>query len=281
MTTALVLAGGGVAGIASETGVLRGLEEAAPQVAAALLDAEVIIGTSAGSTVAAQITAGRSLADLYDDQVNGTSPEIDIDFSIADLVERFGRAVQGAEPGQELRRRIGTLALETPTVEEAARRAVIEKRLPRHEWPATDLRIVAVDVATGEEAIFDRHSGVDLVDAVAASCAVPGVWPPVTIAGRRYMDGGVRSSSNVDLARGADRILVLSPAGEDMPSLTGVALQDEAAALAPAAVTVIYANAAALAAFGTNPLSTSTRRPGAEAGRAQGLEAAERFGDAW
>ena len=281
MRMALVLAGGGVAGIAWETGVLRGLGEAAPGLAAAVVSADLIIGTSAGSTVAAQVTSGRPLPELYEDQVSGPSPEIDVDITISELIERFTLAAHGAKSRGEVRRRIGALALDTPTVDEAVRRAVIEMRLPRHEWPAADVRIVAVDVATGEERIFDRHSGVSLVDAVAASCAVPGVWPPVTIDGRRYMDGGIRSASNVDLAAGYDRVLVLSPANADMPSLSGVKLKDELAALAPAEVEVIDADSSAVASFGTNPLDPATRRPAAEAGKAQGLQAAGRLASWW
>jgi NTE family protein len=110
---------------------------------------------------------------------------------------------------------------------------------------------------------------------------VPGVWPPVTIAGRRYMDGGARSSSNVDLAAGFDRILVLSPAEPAAPSLSGATLAEELAGLAPADVALVHADETATAAFGTNPLAASTRRPAAEAGRAQGLEAAGRIASWW
>ncbi|KOG91505.1 patatin, partial [Streptomyces varsoviensis] len=72
------------------------------------------------------------------------------------------------------------------------RRAVVERRLLSHEWPARRLLVTAVDAATGEFTAFDAASGVGIVDAVAASCAVPGVWPPVTIGAKRYIDGGVR-----------------------------------------------------------------------------------------
>jgi len=70
--------------------------------------------------------------------------------------------------------------------------------------------VTAVDAATGEFRTFDRDSGVPLVQAVAASCAVPGVYPPVTIGGRRYVDGGMRSAANVDLAAGVERVVVLA-----------------------------------------------------------------------
>jgi len=96
-----------------------------------------------------------------------------------------------------------TFALATDTVTEPERRRVIECRLPSHEWPSRALKTVAVDAGSGEPRVLDSASGVSLVDAVTASTAVPGVWPPATIEGRRYIDGGVRSSANADCALGA------------------------------------------------------------------------------
>ena len=109
----------------------------------------------------------------------------------------------------------------TATVSEAVRRDVIAQRLPSHDWPHRDLRITAIDIGTGELVAFDRHSGVELVDAVAASCAVPGAWPPVTIGERRYMDGGVGSTMNLKLAADCDAVVVLVPSGKGAPSPFG------------------------------------------------------------
>jgi NTE family protein len=72
------------------------------------------------------------------------------------------------------RRRIGVLRTETVPLKT---RRIIASRLPTAHWPRCDLRVVAVDTETGEHVVFHRHSGVELVDAVAASCAVPGSWP--------------------------------------------------------------------------------------------------------
>jgi NTE family protein len=131
----------------------------------------------------------------------------------------------------------------------------------------------AIDAQTGELTVFTRDSGVELTDAVAASCAVPGVWPPVTIGGRRYMDGGMRSATNADLAAGCDVVLVITPQSPDAPPPWG-GLDAELDQLRPAEVSVIYADAASVAAFGTNPLSPATRGPAARAGRAVGQAAA-------
>ena len=98
--------------------------------------------------------------------------------------------MEGASSTEEVLRRVGAYALAADTVPEAERRAVIESRLQSHEWPSRRIMLIAVDAATGDAVRFDSGSGASLVDAVAASCAVPGIWPPVTIGGRRYVDGG-------------------------------------------------------------------------------------------
>jgi NTE family protein len=267
--TALVLAGGGVAGIAWELGVLRGIADADPGLADELLRSDLIVGTSAGSSVAAQITSGVPLDTLYAAQLSAETAEVEADLDTAALAAAFGRAMNGADSPQEARRRIGALALESETVDPALRLAAIDARLPVKTWPARRLVLPAVDAETGEPALFTAESGVSLRDAVAASCAVPGVWPPVQIGDRRYVDGGVRSMTNADLAAGADRVLIIQPAPADTPQPWGD-LAAEIAALAPARVQVISADAASIEAFGTNPLALATRGPSARAGRRVG-----------
>lgn len=269
-TRALVLGGGGVAGIAWELGILMGLYDAGVDVRGA----DVIIGTSAGSVVGAQITSGTDLESLYASQLTPVeqSKELKVAFDPIKMMEAFSQAIAGA--GSDLkavRARIGAYALTVPAIPEAERRVIIETRLPVHTWPQQRLLITAVDTETGEEYIMDRASGVSLVDAVAASCAVPGIWPPVTIAGRRYMDGGVRSATNADLARGYERILILNPLGANA-NFFGVGIDSEAAALERegSQVLVIAPDAASTTAIGLNPLDPATRQPSALAGRTQG-----------
>jgi len=280
MTNALVLAGGGVAGIAWELGVLRGIADADPQLAARILAADTVVGTSAGSAVAAQITSGVPLADLYDAQLRAETSEIEVELHVEELQARFLAAIAGVTSRTEVLQRIGALALATETIEPAARLAAVDARLPVKDWPERDIRLPAVDAVTGETVVFTRESGVALVDAVAASCAVPGVWPPVAIAGRRYVDGGVRSSTNADFAAGADRVLVVQPVLADAPSLLG-SLADEIEALKPGEAWVISADQDSVAAFGTNPLSPTTRAPSARAGRAIGRAQAAGLSAFW
>jgi NTE family protein len=267
---ALVLGGGGVAGIAWETGILQGIADESPTVARALVDAGVLVGTSAGSTVAAQIGSGSSIDDLFGRQVQEASAELDPGVGLDAVTDVFLAAM--SEPHATVpqkRQRIGAIALATETVSEQLRRNVIAQRLPTHNWPDRVLRVTVIDIATGELVVFDRDSGVDLVDAVAASCAVPGAWPPVTIGKRRYMDGGIGSTINLDVADDCDEAVVLVPAGVSAPSSFGAGPVAEIAAFHGRALGV-FADDESLAAFGSNPLDPRCRIASAKAGRAQG-----------
>lgn len=280
-TRALVLGGGGVAGVAWELGILSGLHDAGMDVRGA----DIIIGTSAGSVVGAQITSGIELDSLFASQLTPAeqSKERKVAFDPTQMMEAFSQAVAEIGPDvKAIRARIGAYALAAPTISEAERRIIIEARLPAHTWSQRRLLIVAIDTETGEEYVIDRESGVSLVDAVAASCAVPGIWPPVTIAGRRYMDGGIRSATNADLARGFDRILILNPLGE-AANYFGAGTAAEAAALERegSQVLVIEPDAASTGAIGLNPLDPVTRQPSALAGRAQGRELAAPVAALW
>jgi NTE family protein len=199
----LVFAGGFVAGVAWELGVLRGFEDVNADLLARVIAADVVVGTSAGSTVAAQITGGAALDALYTAQLSGASAEIAVDVDMSELTARFTKVAETAGSAADFRRRIGALGLATQTtVDEATYRASRAARLSGETWPARDVRLVAVDAESGEPKVFTRDSGVALEDAVAASSAFPCIWPAVTIGGHRYMDGAVRSPTNADLATG-------------------------------------------------------------------------------
>jgi NTE family protein len=266
---ALVLGGGGVAGIAWMTGLLFGLSEHSVD----LRNAELILGTSAGSAVAAQLACPISLEELYRRQVEPAlqTREITPDPRLLQqLLEAFPTVATPCDRA-ELTRKVGQWALQAPTVSEAERRSVVAARLPAHAWPDRPVRITAVDTESGETRVFDRLSGTGLVDAVAASCAVPGVWPPVTIDGRRYMDGGVRSSDNADLAEGYARVLILSPNGLRADEIVAFPLQEQIEILENAGTQtyLVEPDAGSRSAIGCNPLLPETRKPAAEAGRAQ------------
>jgi NTE family protein len=238
------------------------------------LGSDVTVGTSAGSAVAAQLASGLSLDELYQRQIAGTSKEIDPKVAIDDIAELFLGALadRDATTAQKLQR-IGAVARSTATVSEEVRREVIAHRLPSHEWPDRDLRISAIDIGSGELVAFDGTSGVELVDVVAASCAVPGVWPPVTIGERRYMDGGVGSTMNLKLAKDCDTVVVLVPSGRGAPSPFGPDPAIEVGSF-PGRALGVFADKDSLKAFGPNPLDPACREPSARAGREQGRRVA-------
>jgi len=273
-TRALVLGGGGVAGIAWETGILVGIADEYPAAADALRNSDVLLGTSAGSAVAAQLGSSASLTELFERQVSQESAEIDPGVEIDDIAALFLAALSDPDATLAQRRqRIGGVALATDTVSEPVRRAVIAHRLPSHVWPDRVLRITAIDALSGELVVFDGDSGVELVDAVAASCAVPGAWPPVTIADRRYIDGGIGSTINLHLVESTAAAVILVPSGVDTPSAFGAGAATEIDGFAGAAFAV-FADDDSLAAFGPNPLDPRCRPSSARAGRAQGRRVA-------
>ena len=281
MNGALVLSGGGVAGIAWETGVLLGIQDVQPTAAAKILGAPTaLVGTSAGAAVAAQIAGGALLTDLFSAQLSDETAELFVEIDLAAFGAMMADAVTQATSPEDARRRLGAIALAAETPTTAARRAVIEARLAVRSWGDRSLRLTAVDAETGELRVFDRDSGVELVDAVMASCAVPGVWPVVEIDGHKYMDGGMRSGSNADLAAGASPVLIITPSTEQTPMGPAVPLA-ELDALAPGRVHVIYADAASIASFGMNPLDPAARKPAALAGREVGRRVATDIAAFW
>ncbi len=276
--TAVVLGGGGVAGIAWQTGVLHGASDAGVDYTSQGWS-DMILGTSAGSTVAAQVTSGTPLSELYARQVD---PQLQIDeprpdVSMDELNDLLVRAVEQAGSDRlQLARNVGQAALAASTPSEADRRAVIGQRLPSHEWPDRDLRLVAVDAETGRHRVLDRNSGVRLVDAVAASCAIPGMWPPVTIGVHRYIDGGVRSGENLDLAIGFAKVLVLQVGMLGLDAADDpLARERDFLVSRGSAVEVLRPDDDSLAAIGPDPTDPAVRAASAEAGYQQGRRIAD------
>ena len=180
----------------------------------------------------------------------------------------FGELAAGGTTTDEQRIRIGTLALQTPTVSEEIRRAVIEQRLPSHEWPSTPLVLTAIDAATGEFVTWDVNSGIALIDAVASSCAVPSVWPCVSIGGKKYYDGGLRNAANAFLVAGHSEVIVIAPQTTGLSPLVEEELEELRAS--GSVVHLITCDAEAIEAMGPNSLDPRFRRPAAEHGRRQG-----------
>jgi NTE family protein len=273
---ALVLGGGGVTGVAWEIGMLAGLAEHGVD----LTTADLVVGTSAGSVVGAQVATGADLEERYAAQLADPTGELAARLGPLTMA-RWGLAALGARDPQKVRARFGALALRTRTVPEEDRIEVISGRLPVHEWPERALRVTAVDAHTGEFLVLDKDAGVPLVEAVAASCAVPGVWAPVSTGGRRLIDGGMRSPANADLAQGCERVAVLAPTGGGFSRASTVAAQVAALRAAGSRVAVAGPDAAARTAIGRNVLDPARRAAAARAGRAQAATAAAEFAEVW
>jgi NTE family protein len=247
-----------------------------------LSTADLIVGTSAGAAAGAQFASGVAPSDLLARQLG--PPEESGEIHVAMDIERYRSSiadlVAGATDPAEARARIGAMALGAETVPEDVRRKVIAGRLLIHEWPDRRLVLVAVDAVSGAVVAFDRASGASLVDAVAASCAVPGIWPPVTISGRRYVDGGARSSTNADMASGCERVVVLIPMSLEGPAVAQ--FDFELAALgADTKVAVVTSDVASRQAIGANPLDPATRAPAARAGRGQAVSVVDAVRAVW
>ncbi|MCU7820617.1 patatin-like phospholipase family protein [Kitasatospora sp. DSM 101779] len=267
--TALVLGGGGTLGGAWEIGVLAGL-------AAAGVDptgTDTVIGTSAGAVLGARLTSGVHPAELLAGELAGT-PAVAVRVTAAQTARYLWAALATRDPERSVRR-LGRAALASRTVPETEVLAVVDTLLDGvREWPDRDLRLASIDAHTGALAVFDASSGVPLPRAVAASSAVPVLWPPVSVAGRRWMDGGTRSTTNVHLARGHRRVLALSPVPRAVGPHPHAVTQGAELAAEGAEVLVLTPDADARRVIGRNLLDHSRRAAVAEAGRRQGAACA-------
>jgi|SRR5579859_218307 len=261
---ALVLGGGGVTGIAWETGLIAGLAELGVDVTRA----DVIIGTSAGSVVGADVASGQEPEALYQAQLAPPAPEPAARVGW-DFIVRLLWDVHTSPDPKRARARLGRWALAIPTVPEADRRKVFEARLPTSVWPSRALKVTAVDARTGQFAVFDSSGDASLVDAVGASCAVPGIWPPVTIGERRFMDGGMRTVANADLAHGYEQVVIVAPVAVGLGFMASPGRQAAALTAAGARVVLVRPDRAARHAIGRDVLDVSRRAAAARAGRAQ------------
>ncbi len=205
---------------------------------------------------------------------------------LADHMERTSRIIAAADDAADMRRRMGAAALEMDAASDGSAetrwRATVAARLPSQHWPQRQLLITAVDAHTGEPVVFDRHSGIDLVDAVAASCASGVAYG---VGDHRYIDGGYRRNENADLAAGYARVLVLSPLGGRTrhPLEWGMQLAAQVDELRGrgSSVEIILPNSDSRGAFGSNMMDPSARPPAARAGHNQGKALADQLAEFW
>lgn len=287
---AVVLGGGGSTGNAWLIGVMAGLLDAGLDVTTA----DLTIGTSAGATAAAQ-AAGTTPAELFDAILAAAAPERPDPLgsdrarlparSVTNRMERTNKIIASAEDAADMRRRIGAALGDTASddARQAQWRTTVAARLPSQHWPQRTVLITAVDARTGDPVVFDRHSGVDLADAVAASCSSGFAY---RIGDRRYIDGGYRTNAdNADLAVGYERVLVLSPFSgrARTPPEWGMHLATQVDELRArgSRVETIFPDSNSAHMFGANAMDLSLRPPAARVGYTQGRELAEQLSEFW
>ena len=277
----LVLGAGGHAASSWEIGLITGLADEGIHVR----DADLLVGTSAGSRVAAQLASGLALDELFARQSDPTPaklPPMDWQRWRHELAQ--AKAAGGGAAA--ILRRIGDLAMTVPHPDGHDRRWFVTSELPIDAWPERELRVAAVECETGERRVFDRTSGIWLADAVTASGALAGVWPPVAFAGRSYIDGGFYATENADIASDCERVLILGLRPGN-PSLPVTSLEDALPMLVRAGVQIEVvhpddATQAVFAAAGGNVLDPAVRDPAARSAREQGRRlAAERLATFW
>jgi NTE family protein len=293
---ALVLGGGGPVGIGWESGLIAGLGECGVRLA----EAGYILGTSAGAFVGAQLALGRDPAEMYQaqlsaagryegsDRASGPPPNM---MGLMGIMQALAR---GEMSVPELRKEAGRLSLNSQTMGEEQFVSTMSamQNLP-DEWPSQPYACTAIDALTGELVTWANDSGVRLDHAVTSSCAVPGVYPAITINGRRYYDGGIGTATNSTLARGHERVLVVAVGGGTPPVMTDEIrmmrerqmerFEAEVQELRDAGsqVEVVRPDPEAIEAFGMNVMDATRRRPAAEAGLAQGRREADRLRSFW
>jgi len=293
MSRALVLGGGGPVGIAWECGLIAGLAQAGVD----LGKADFTLGTSAGSFVGARLAIGDAAAGLAEPILAEAgraerTPRADAparkpaDQSF--LMQKMTEAQTSLRNPAEVRAEIGQWALEAETIDEDAFIASFGRSfagLPADFWPERGYACTAVDAQTGAFQLWTKESGVGITRAVASSCAVPGVYPPVTLKGRRYIDGGMRSGTNADLAGGHELVvLVALRLGDGGPNdRMRARLDEEVASLTDggAQVLVITPDQASQTAFGPNLMDFRRRPDAVRAGLAQGQALAGEVAARW
>ena len=260
-----VLGGGGVGGIAWQVGMLAGFADEGVQVD----PTSVVIGTSAGSVTGAQLSSGEGVERMFERQVAGVVKEPTVTMGPGTIL-KFATAQLFVKTPEEAGRKIGKQALAADGVGTPEERiAVIGTRLSSHEWSDLDLRLTVVNAESGERRVLTKADGVPLVHAVAASCAIPLVWPPIVIDGHHYIDGGMRSTLNLDLATGSGPVIALAPSTGAFGPWAKISTQREGLG-ADRTVEVLTRDEASAKAQGRNVMDRSVVPAVAHAGREQG-----------
>ena len=292
---AVVLGGGGPVGVAWQIGLAAGLADEGVELAAA----GSALCTSAGSITGALLLGGGDVGALADEVVPlfasglAGSGADRLPVGLAQVTQLLLAA--GAEPRASQRERmaeVGRIALAAPTISEDAFVGTLAPTFAGQPWPR-GFRCTAVDAETGDFVVWDADAGVALERAIASSCAVPGVYPAITIDGRRYVDGGVRSPLNADRVGDADVVVAVSVTALSLPPgfrhaelerfLAARAAELDGVRAAGAALEVIEPDSRFLeiSGYGMALLDFGRLEAAAVAGRDLGRREARRIGATW
>jgi NTE family protein len=287
MSHAVVLGGGGPVGVGWQSGLVVGLAAAGIRLA----DAELIVGTSAGSVVGAELALGMDVQAGLALAADPMPVAQDAATGMAALLAATATSVINNESVDEIRRTAGRVAVDSPTADEGVfvERFAAVADVP---WPRAFI-CTAVDTETGQLQVWDARTGVPLSLAIASSCAVPGIFPAITIGGRRYMDGGMRTALNADLAEGHERVLALSCMALSLPDGFTDPLTDALNALQAAELDYLGSTGSKvgviapgeefleISGWGLHLMDASRVLPAFEAGRRQAEAEATRIGPLW
>lgn len=286
MTKALVLGGGGPVGIAWETGLVAGLAEAG----VTIQHADFILGTSAGSVVGSQLALGRTPAELLKSEFAYAEKAKEAQASavargdkapdLSFLMDVMSRRPPGQAMPQALMAELGQKALAAQTVSEEV--FVAGFPIPEVPWPER-FACTTIDAETGEFLLWTKDTAAPLRLAVPSSCSVPTIFPPITIDGRRYIDGGMRSGTNADMAKDHGKVVIVAVVPPMMAAIMQPGLDREVAVIREhgGESLLITPDAGSGAAFGANLMDSSNREAIARAGFAQGQAEAARVGAFW
>ncbi|MEU2123682.1 patatin-like phospholipase family protein [Nocardia niwae] len=266
-SVALVLGGGGPVGLSWLAGLAIGLRDNGVDLALA----DRFVGTSAGAVVGAVLADGGNPARL----LRARSTSAPVQANPARMGEIFAVLRTPGQDPAEARRRAGALALAAQVGDPDEHIRRMGELAGVAQWPARDLVVTAIDITTGELRAWTRDGAASLPEALASSTAVPGVFPPIPIDGSHYIDGGLRSPVNADLAAGADVVVIAEPLAHMFPRIPS----DRE--LASATEISIVPDSDAIAAFGLDVFAPAALAPAHAAGLRQSAEAAQRLKDVW
>jgi NTE family protein len=277
----VVFDAGGVAGMAWTTGLVYGLKHEECDIS----KAEVLIGSSLSALLAAQIHSGIALDKLFSMQALASTPHSWQSVTSIEsyrILELWSQLI-ASDTNSSQENILDILLKKHTTFTPLAWKKIISEHIFMLDWSERALQVVATDCESGQLVIFDKLSGVSLLDAIAASSATPGLVDPIKIDGRYYTDGGLHSAKSIAFAAGAQKIIIISPMGTAGWPINNkhYFMQVEKLKESGSDVMFITPDYPSRIEFEDNPFLIQTRAHTAEAGFIQGRKLPEDIKSFW